>query len=77
MATDAELVEAAVHFIFENGDCYEMELSCPGSDGGKEYPAGTILWEARGCLEGESVRWFETRDEALAAIGHAREKDDG
>ena len=67
------LVAASVHFEFDDGtDCYERELTCEGRDGDRTYPAGTILWEARGCVSGPSVQWCETRDEALAAIGHGK-----
>jgi hypothetical protein len=75
-AATAELVKAAIHFVFDDGtDCYQFELRCEGRDheAGRTYPPGTVLWEARGCVEGEPVRWFETMDEALEAIGHGRD----
>ena len=71
------LLAHATHFNFPDGtDCYERSHNggtASYRNGDKEYHEGDLWWEARGCVEGESVQWVDTQREALEAIGHGPE----
>ena len=65
-----EAIGQQSHIDGPNGtDCYERELTSPGHDDKTNtlYPAGTVLWEARGS---SGVEWVATREDALRAIDH-------
>jgi hypothetical protein len=65
-----ELLAAATRFEFDDGTiCYRRRLIHGGQDGQREYPSGSVVWEARGCITGPGAQWFKTRKEALRAIG--------